>query len=53
MLRDQELATILSEHFRSTEAAEKQCAKALSAMLETANEAGGRDNITAALIRFG
>lgn len=53
MLQDKELAAILSENFRSAETAEDQCAKALTTMLEAANEAGGRDNITAALVRFG
>lgn len=45
MLQDQRLATILSETFRAPGTAEEQCAKALSAMLEAANEASGRDNI--------
>ena len=45
MLQDKELAAILSENFRSAETAEDQCAKALTAMLEAANEASGRDNI--------
>ena len=52
MLEDQELSKILSGHLTSTEPTEVQCTQALNDMLEAANEAGGHDNITAALVRF-
>jgi PPM family protein phosphatase len=54
MLTDSELTDILVKHLAASgPSTEDQANRALDAMLTAANEAGGHDNITAALICFG
>jgi PPM family protein phosphatase len=54
MLEDSELTEILVKHLAASgSSTEEQVERALESMLAAANEAGGNDNITAALVCFG